>query len=238
MAKVIIIGYKNLAELAYYYLTTDTEHTVSAFCVSEQYLPEENKFHDLPIVSFENIEKSYPKDEYSFFVPMSYKRMNRDREFMFNQVKEKGYRLISYIHSRANVAANVIIGENCFIMESAVIQPYAKIGDNFIFGGGLIGHHTIIKNNVFIGANVVISGGCIVENNVFIGAGSTIRDLSIIGEFSFLTLGAIISGKINPKSVYTSSLSKNLKITSDEFEQIINPVDPLNALAFNNKSYD
>jgi hypothetical protein len=85
MAKIIIFGLRNLAELAYYYLTTDSEHTVSAFCVNKQYLPQERLFHNLPVISFETVGKKFPIYDYSFVVPMTYRRLNRDREFIFQE---------------------------------------------------------------------------------------------------------------------------------------------------------
>ena len=60
MAKIIIFGIQDFAELAHYYLENDSEHEVVAFSVNEQYFPENRFFHGLPIVAFENIEKEYP----------------------------------------------------------------------------------------------------------------------------------------------------------------------------------
>jgi len=220
MANIIIFGHKDFAELAYYFLTTDSEHTVSAFCVNEQYLPQERFFHNLRIVSFETVEKEFPTSEYSFFVPMTYRNMNRDRELIFQQVKAKGYQMISYISSNAKVAKNVLIGENTYIMENVTIQPYAKIGNNVVMGGCFISHHSIINDNVFIAAGAVICGHCIIEKNTFIGANASVRDLSIIGEYSFIGLGSIISKNMKSYSVYASKPAEDLKITSLEFEQL------------------
>ena len=64
MAKVIIFGIQDFAELAHYYLMHDSEHEVVAFSVNEEYLPENKFFHGLPIVAFENIENIY--SDFSF----------------------------------------------------------------------------------------------------------------------------------------------------------------------------
>ena len=42
-SKVVVFGVQDLAQLAKYYLDTDSTHDVVAFTVNQQYLPEEQK---------------------------------------------------------------------------------------------------------------------------------------------------------------------------------------------------
>ena len=63
MAKVVIFGVKDTAELAHFYLTHDTEHDVVAFTVHQDYI-EDSYFKGLPVVAFENIENYYPSDKF------------------------------------------------------------------------------------------------------------------------------------------------------------------------------
>lgn len=79
MAKVIIFGLLDTAELAHYYLENDSEHEVVAFTVSKEYI-DKNEFKGLPIVPFEDIETIYPPDQYHLFAPMTAKQMNQLRE--------------------------------------------------------------------------------------------------------------------------------------------------------------
>lgn len=52
MAKVIIFGIGQIAEIAHFYLTHDSEHEVVAFTVDKEFL-NQNTFHDLPVVAYE-----------------------------------------------------------------------------------------------------------------------------------------------------------------------------------------
>ena len=113
MSKVIIFGIQDFAELAHYYLQSDSQHEVVAFSVNEAYMPEILEFRGLPIVAFEKIEKQFPSSKYKFFAPMSPVKMNRLRESVYNDIKAKGYQLISYISSKATICHNEI-GDNCF----------------------------------------------------------------------------------------------------------------------------
>jgi len=192
MAKIIIFGIQDFAELAHYYLENDSEHDVAAFCVNEKYLPEEKTFKGLPIIAFENIEKHYPAGEYKFFAPMSPQRMNRIREEIYFAIKARGYELISYISSKATMFENKI-GDNCFILENNTIQPFTAIGNNVVmWSGNHIGHHCVIKDHVMFTSHVVLSGHCTVENYCTLGVNATIRDGIIIAEGTFVAMAASI----------------------------------------------
>jgi sugar O-acyltransferase (sialic acid O-acetyltransferase NeuD family) len=192
MAKVIIFGIQDFAELAHYYLTNDSQHEVVAFSVNEKYMPAEKTFHDLPVVPFEDIESKYIPGDFKFFAPLSPTRMNRTREEVYNAVKGKGYELISYISSKATVFNNKI-GDNCFVFEDNTLQPFTNIGNNVIlWSGNHIGHHGTIKDHVMFTSHVVLSGHCIVENYCTFGVNSTIRDGLTIAEGTFVAMGASI----------------------------------------------
>jgi sugar O-acyltransferase (sialic acid O-acetyltransferase NeuD family) len=192
MAKVIIFGIQDFAELAHYYLENDSDHQVAAFCVNEQYLPENRTFKGLPVVAFEDVASLYPTSEYVFFAPMAPQRMNRLREEVYNNIKNKGYRLISYVSSKAAIFDNEI-GDNCFILENNTIQPFTTIGNNVIlWSGNHIGHHSVIKNHIMFTSHVVLSGHCVVENYCTLGVNATIRDGITIAEGTFVAMAASI----------------------------------------------
>jgi len=192
MAKIIIFGIEDFAELAHYYLKTDSEHEVVAFCVNEKFLPNQKIKDKLPIVSFEEVEKLYPPSEYRFFAPMSPLRMNRLRERIYNEIKNKGYKLISYISSKATIFDNKI-GDNCFILENNTIQPFTTIGNNVIlWSGNHIGHHSCIKDHVLFTSHVVLSGHCIIEEYCVLGVNATIRDGLTLAKGTFVAMAASV----------------------------------------------
>jgi sugar O-acyltransferase (sialic acid O-acetyltransferase NeuD family) len=215
MAKVIIFGIKDLAELAHYYLNTDSEHEVVGFSVNKDYLPEDNKFKGLPVIAFENIEKELPPGGYSFFAPMTHKGMNKEREKIYDEIKNKGYELINYISSRATVFDNLKVGENCFILEDNTMQPFVTIGSNVVlWSGNHIGHHSRIGNHVFISSQVVISGNCIIEPYCFIGVNSALKENITIGEATFVAMSTSITKNTEPFSVYSGNPAKKIEMSS------------------------
>jgi sugar O-acyltransferase (sialic acid O-acetyltransferase NeuD family) len=217
MAKVIIFGVQDFAQLGKFYLQQDSEHEVVAFSVNEQYMPEGKTFERLPVVAFENVETTYPPSEFKFFAPMSPSRMNRLRESVYQKIKEKGYDLVSYVSSKATVFPGAQIGDNCFILEDNTIQPFTSIGNNVVlWSGNHIGHHSVIKDHVSFTSHVVLSGHCTVEPFAFFGVNATIRDGIHIAEGSFIAMAAAVTKDTEPWGVYKGNpAQKGHKLSTD-----------------------
>ena len=208
MAKVVIFGVKDTAELAHFYLTHDTEHDVVAFTVHQDYI-EDSYFKGLPVVAFENIENYYLSDKFKMFAPMTAKNMNRLRESVYDEVTRKGYEFVSYISSKATVYDESRIGKNCFILEDNTIQPFTSIGNNVVlWSGNHIGHHSNIGDHVFFTSQVVLSGHCNVANNCFFGVNSTIKDYSNIAEGTLVGMGACVTKNTQEWGVYVGNPAK------------------------------
>lgn len=219
MAKVIVFGVLDTAQLACYYLTHDSDHSVVAFSVNAAYMPESGTFEGRPVVPFETIEHHYPPTEYAFFAPMTYRRMNRLREQIYCDIKAKGYQLISYVSSRATVFPNVQIGENCFVLEDNTLQPYTALGNNVVlWSGNHIGHHSVIHDHVFFTSHVVLSGHCVVEPYCFFGVNSTVRDATRLAEGTLVAMGACITGDTDAWGVYKGIPAQKGKRLSHELD--------------------
>lgn len=215
MKKVIIFGSNDFAEIAHFYLTNDSSYEVIAFTVNREFM-KDNKFLNLPVIPFEEIEQKYPPSTYSMFIAIAYSKLNRRRAEIFKLAKEKGYELISYVNSKATTWDGLTIGENCFIFENVVIQPFVKIGDDvIIWSGNHIGHHSIIGDHCFITSHVVISGNVIVEPYCFLGVNSTIRDGIKISRECVIGAGTVILKDTLPREVYTNKSTK-LSLTSSD----------------------
>lgn len=216
--KVLIFGTGSFGEVAYYYLTKDSPYEVVAFTADKKMINKRSLF-GLPIVPFENIEKDYPPDEYKMFIAIGYSGLNTVREKKYYEAKEKGYELIKYVCSKAIVWDNVEIGDNTFIFEANVIQPYVKIGKNtIIWSGNHIGHHSRIGDHVFIASHAVISGHVTIGSYSFIGVNSTIIDGIKIVDRTVIGAGALVVKDIEKSGVYVGQPARFLReVREDEF---------------------
>lgn len=218
--KLIIFGIGNLGELAKFYFDNDSDFETVAFTLDEKYIKEKT-FSGLPVYSFSNLENYFNTDDYYLFIAIGYSKMNKIREEKYNQALEKGYKLATYISSKATIFKNNTIGSNCFILEDNTIQPFVKIGNNVIlWSGNHIGHHSSIKDNCFITSQVVISGGVEVSENCFIGVNSTIRDKVNIGSFSIIGAGSIILKNVEPFGLYVTEETERSKVPSNRIRSI------------------
>jgi len=218
--KIVLFGNGQMAETAHVYLNYDSPFEVVAFCVDRQY-QSEGAYRGLPLVAFEDVENQYSPSEFDMFIPMSAKAVNTVREAKFNQAKSKGYKLVSYISPRAHVCPETHIGENCFIFENNVIQPFAKIGDNCIlWSGNHIGHHSTIGPHCFVASHVVISGRVNVGSNCYFGVNSTVRDGITIASRCTIGAGALIMRDTEENQVYMGLPGKRLPQRSDEVDII------------------
>ncbi|HEX8070893.1 MAG TPA: acetyltransferase [Pyrinomonadaceae bacterium] len=211
MAKIVIVGDGETAELAYEYFTHDSEHEVVAFAVEREYAKKDRLF-DLPVVHFEEVERRYPPAEHKAFVAISYTKLNRVRARLYAAAKAKGYECVSYVSSRAFVWRNVEIGENCFIFEHNVVQYAVKIGHNVVlWSGNHIGHQTVLRDNVFISSHVVVSGYCEVGENCFLGVNASVANNVRIARDCLIGMGAVIHKDTQARQVYVGNPGKPVK---------------------------
>lgn len=209
--KVIIFGVKDLAQLAKFYLETDSPYLVAGFTVHQQYVPESKEYLGLPVVPFETVEEHFKPTDYKFFAPITGQKMSKFREEIFLAAKSKGYKLISYVSSKATIF-NTEVGENCFIFEDNTIQPFVKIGNNVVlWSGNHIGHHSVIKDHVFFASHVVLSGHCTIEPYSWFGVNATIRDGLTIAEGSLIAMGACLTKNTTPWTVYMGTPAKPIE---------------------------
>jgi sugar O-acyltransferase (sialic acid O-acetyltransferase NeuD family) len=218
--KLIIAGDTAFAEIAYEYFTRDSEYEVVAFCVERDYLTK-NTLFGLPIVAFESLENAYDPRDYDVYVAMVYTQLNRLRTRLSTQAKEKGYRLATYISSRAFVWPNATIGEHCFIFEDNTVQPFVKVGNNVVmWSGNHIGHHSVIEDNCFISSHVVISGFVTVGENCFLGVNSTIVNNVEIGKDCWIGPNVTIVKPTPEGAFYKPTTSEPGKRTTLEYFKV------------------
>ena len=206
--RVVVFGASQLADLAHFYLTHDSQHEVVAFTIDADYRRADTH-RGLPLVDFEGLEDTFPPSEYALFLPISFKRMSHFRRERYERAKANGYELISYVSSKATTWPDLDVGDNCFIFEDNTIQPFVKIGNNCVlWSGNHIGHHTTIGDHVFLTSQVVISGACTVRDHAFFGVNATVRDETIIGEATLVGMGALITKDTEPASIHLGAKGK------------------------------
>jgi sugar O-acyltransferase (sialic acid O-acetyltransferase NeuD family) len=211
MAKpLVLIGAGEFALIAHQYFTHDSDYEVAAFCVESAYLTSP-ALEGLPVVPYEEIASRFPPADFEVFVAIPASQLNRLRRRFYEDLKVRGYRFASYVSSRAFVWRNASIGENTFIFEMNVVQPFVSVGNNCIlWSGNHIGHRTVIRDHVFIASHAVISGYCDIGEGCFIGVNATFNDHITVGANAVIGSGALIARDAEPEKVYVGSPARPL----------------------------
>jgi sugar O-acyltransferase (sialic acid O-acetyltransferase NeuD family) len=218
MARLVIFGTGDIARLAHFYFTRDSEHEVVAFTVDAEYRKSDH-FEKLPLVDAATVASAYPPDQHVMFVAISYAKMNRVRAAKYEQMKRAGYQLASYVSSRCSYLSDNRPGDNCFILEDNTIQPFVKIGNNVtLWSGNHIGHDSTIEDHCFITSHVVVSGNVVVRPYCFIGVNATLRNSIEIAPATLIGAGAVIMKSTDPKGVYMPQRAEKFSKSSDEIE--------------------
>ena len=213
---LVIFGAGDIAQLAYYYFTNDSDYQVCAFTIDAAYITD-SEFCGLPVIAFDEVAALYPPQSHDLFVALSYSKRNAVRKDKYLAAKALGYKLTSYISSHATVLNEGNIGENCFIFEDNTIQPFVTIGNNVtLWSGNHIGHHSRIGDHSFISSQVVISGHCDIGAYSYLGVNCSLRDGLEIGEGTFIAMGATVTKNTEAWGSYFGSPAKSMKRKSTD----------------------
>lgn len=99
---LVIFGSGDIAQLAHYYFTRDSEYEVVAFTVDRDYASV-SEFCGLPLVAFDEVAQRFPPESHAMFVALAYAKLNGVRKEKYLAAKALGYELASYVSSHATV---------------------------------------------------------------------------------------------------------------------------------------
>lgn len=203
--KLVLVGAGEFSLIAYEYFTWDSPYEVVAFSVDREYL-QETQIEGLPVVPYDELPSRFPPGEYAAFVAIPASSLNRLRKRFYLDMKARGYRLATYISSRAFVWRNAKVGENTFIFENNVVQPFVTIGNNCVlWSGNHVGHRTVIHDHNFVASHAVISGYCDIGEGCFIGVNATFNDHIKVAPSCIIGSGSLVVKDTEPEKLYAGS---------------------------------
>jgi sugar O-acyltransferase (sialic acid O-acetyltransferase NeuD family) len=218
--KLVIVGDSAFAEIACEYFDADSPYEVCGFAVERAFLKKDT-LAGLPVVPFDELAQHFPPATHEVYVAIPYQQLNRLRTRLAGEAKAQGYKLASYISSRAFVWRNVEVGEHCFIFEDNTVQPFVKIGDNnILWSGNHIGHHTVIRDNCFISSHVVISGFCDIGDNCFLGVNATIANNVVMGRDNWVTPNTIVMKSTADGTLFKPPATEVSPISAPKFFKV------------------
>jgi sugar O-acyltransferase (sialic acid O-acetyltransferase NeuD family) len=214
---LVIIGNGEIAEMACEYFDHDSDRTVAAFSIGADYI-QEPTLAGRPVTPLASLAETHPPDAFDAFVAIGDGQLNRLRRQHVDQCKAAGYALVSYVSSKAFVWHNVAIGENCFILEHNVLQPFTAVGNNVtLWSGNHIGHRSVIEDDVFMASHVVVSGFCRIGARSFVGVNASVAHQVQVAADNFIAMGAAVTANTEPDSIYQGVPAERRTISAKRF---------------------
>jgi sugar O-acyltransferase (sialic acid O-acetyltransferase NeuD family) len=221
VAQIVMFGTGKVADVVYRHITHSAQHEIVAFTVDAPHVPDSGMFHGKPVVPFEIVAERFPPERYGMIVAIGYHDLNAVRKEKYDLAKTKGYRLISYVSPRAGVGDWLEMGDNCIVLDNAVIEPGARLGSNVVvWSNVLVGHHTTIEDHAWVAGQAVFGGSARLGKRSFVGLGAIIGHEVEIGEDSFLGAGVLLTKCCDPKSVFIGKNTDLFRLDSERFLKI------------------
>lgn len=215
----MVFGAGQIAEVAKVYLDRHSSDRIVGFTVDPAYCKSDS-FQGLPLVRWDRLEQRFPPGSVRLLGPLSYARLNKFRKERHLEGKQRGYSFGSFIHPAAHVYTDDI-GENCFILEGNVIQPYARIGSGvMMWSGNHVGHHAIVGDYCFLASQVGLGGGVRLGERCFLAGKVGIETGRELGEACFLGTAAIIKRNLAAESVVPGRQDEVAPYPSSRIERL------------------
>ena len=209
--ELIIYGTGKFAEYVQYVFNNDSEYEVVAFCI-ERSFHTSNSFGALPLVIFEDLKKNFSERYHSLFIAVG---QNPVRKRLYNAAKEQGFFMPSYVSDKAQTWPNLELGQNCFVGEGSVIQPFVRIGNNSIHFGSRIGHHSVVQDHTLLSGSI-IGGNTIIGVGSYLGLNSSVQQNIIVGAKNIIGMNVSIEENTTENAVFTHKGTQKRKLSYDD----------------------
>jgi len=200
VAQIVVFGAGQIAQVAAAYIDAHGPDEIVGFTVDAAWRKADT-FAGRPLVDWERLEERFAPGAVKLLGPLSYQRLNELRRDRHREGRRRGYGFASFVHPASHVSTSEI-GENCFILEANVLQPFVRVGAGvMMWSGNHVGHHTSIGDYCFISTHVGIGSGVTIGERCFL-AGKVGVDTGVrIGEACFLGGGAVVKKDLAAESV-------------------------------------
>lgn len=202
MSKIVLFGTGRGADVAYRFLSGDTDHEIVAFAVDDAHRHTDTQ-RGLPVVAFEEVETIYPPDDFRMLVLLGYQDMNGLRQRKYDAAKDKGYILESYIASDIFRVEPLNVGENCFILDNQSISLDVRIGNNVVmWSSNHVGDLTTISDHAWVASHATLAANVEIGEHAFLGIGCTVSNAVKVGANSLIGADALVVTDTTEDSVH------------------------------------
>lgn len=123
----------------------------------------------------------------------------RARQSLGQLLHTSAFQLVSIVHPNAVLADDTRVGEGVFIAAGAVINAGSVIGVMAIINTrASVDHDASIERLVHLSPGSTLGGHVTVKEGAWVGIGATVLDRRVIGEWSIVGGGAVVTRDVLP----------------------------------------
>lgn len=203
---ILIYGTGQFADYAHYVFEHDSPHHVIGRCIHKDFWDQSDSKYECYI--FEELLNTFPDRNVGIHIAIGNNTVRRE---IYEELKTMGFSMPSYLSSKADFWPDLEHGQNVFLAEGSIIQPFVGIGDNCILMGAKVGHHCQIEDHcllsgAFLGGNVKVGEGA------FLGLNSCIQEGTQLGPNNVVGMNATVQKNTEAAAIFKS---KNITRRSD-----------------------
>lgn len=218
--KLYIFGAQNFADISHYYFSEDSPYEVAGFTVDSAYMKEDS-FKGLPVIAYEELRTRISPEDTDLFVAIGISQVNALRAQKFAEVQRDGFRLASFLSSRAHVTRDLVLEPNTMIMDYVAMHPQVKIGhDSIIWSSTRIAFKTCIGNHAWI-TSAIIGESSVIGDYSFVGLNATIAPFVHVGRQNLIGAAAVILKDTQDNEIYRGPRSRPSRASTQRARDII-----------------
>lgn len=142
---------------------------------------------------------------------------NKLRQTLLTTLNEANAKIISLIHPSAYVSQHTVIGNGVVIFAKAVINIGSKISDGCIINtAATIDHDCTLQSAVHVSPGVNIAGGVIIGELSWVGIGASIIECITLAANTQIASGSAVTQSTQKNSLYAGApavFKKSLPLT-------------------------
>lgn len=204
----IIYGDTGFAEEILNIVTIEGRDKVLAFTNDRAFMSR-MKIADYPVIPFDELEQTL-KEPFEILIAYGYTKMNTLREKVYNECKDAGLKVGSYISTNA-LCYSDRIGDGSIVWPNVYIGPNVIVGNcNIVKASCEFAHNNVVGDFNYIAGSVVVGGRANISSHCFIGLNSTIKSGIALADYTLLGMGSNMLKESEPYGVYVGNPAKML----------------------------
>jgi sugar O-acyltransferase (sialic acid O-acetyltransferase NeuD family) len=213
--KLWIFGDGSFADMAHHLFSTDSGYQVAGFMVDAAYL-RRDRFNGLPVLAYEEFRRSVRAEDADVFVGIGVADLNAVRAAKVAQVAADGYKLASFVSSRAFVPPTLVVRANTMIMDQVNIHPKVQVGSNtVIWSNSRIALNARIGSHVWI-TSAVVGDATEIGDYTFVGLNATIAPFLHVGCHNLIGAAAVIVQDTQDHEIYRGPRSVASRVSTQQ----------------------